>query len=532
MSALSLASATDEITFDLVGDGDEWRRLTAADGAVIDDTIAAYVALFQAGNSIRLLIDGAQQHHPRIADLRRHYERRPDLYRSVSVQIVPGGQIPQLPDDRALAIRPTVPNERRACTILRAAYAAGSTDIHLIQRDSDARIAFRLHGDLTDSGITLSKDEALQFCTVLANMADDTIAQGNYSPDRSRESAIVQNLGRLGLAHLFSAIRLQFNPPVRGPEVLLRLQPALARARPLDQLGLRPPQIELLKRAGHVPDGCVLICGRTGSGKTVLQAALLDWLTALHPEWRAVSYEQPVEIDLPRVSQHQINEPDPDRRAAILCEILRSLVRQDLQLAMIQELRDAVTAGAFIEAVTTGHWLTATVHAPTPARIIERLRCWHIDPMALADPETIRLLVGVRLVKRLCPNCRRPIRRADDPAVAASIMRVLAYTEASAALRGADPADLSAVFSRHHAGCSAPGCRNGAIGRTQIAEVVPTTRELLDLLAAGRQYEGDLYLRQVAKIPRLVDEAIERVALGELCPLDLEAVLGDLPEPQ
>src|ERR1700735_1970599 len=492
------------------------KLLTTEDGIDIPSAIQNYVAIISERGSIVIHVAESHRGNPSVASLLKYFEKRRLIYGPVTIVASTYDDIQTLIVRHKDAISTeTVSFQRRAISLLQEAGDLGVSDFHLTQlHGGKAVINYRVDGDLIPSGHQMSVDDSRQLCNVLSAMADTTSSKGNYTDTFSRQAAIVANLAQYNLETSFSAVRLQFNPPVLGPEAAIRLQAAHQQARALAELGLPSHQVAMLIAMLHAPHGAILISGWTGSGKSNSAAAMIDYYTDTHPERRAVTVEDPVEVKLKRASQHQVNEDDPNKLAQRFAALIRQILRSDPDLLMVQEMRDAESAKATLEAAITGSLLISAVHSSTPSKIIRRLRGWNLDATSLADPSTLVGLIGVDLVKRLC-SCRLPIRdvltgNSDAPRLLQSVNRLQHHANHAYALRDELAPTIVDGFTRNIAGCEK--CRDpkariqrpaGMLGRAQIAEIIPTDADLLEHLVAGRFREAESYLRATLRIPSL-----------------------------
>lgn len=197
-----------------------------------------------------------------------------------------------------------------------------------------------------------------------------------------------------------ASFRLSTLPINRGEKAVVRLLQSESAALSLDKLGLPAVQLRLITSALAQPQGLILVTGPTGSGKTF---TLYSGLSALNkPEKNVCSVEDPIEIPLPGVNQTQINP----KCGLDFNRVLRALLRQDPDVIMVGEIRDAETAEIAVKAAQTGHLVLSTLHTNSTAETLTRLRQMGIPGYLLGS--ALRLIVAQRLVRRLCPHCRQP----------------------------------------------------------------------------------------------------------------------------
>ncbi|GIX30961.1 MAG: hypothetical protein KatS3mg124_1433 [Porticoccaceae bacterium] len=265
---------------------------------------------------------------------------------------------------------------------------------------------------------------------------------------------------------------------------MLRLLDPHAVRPSLDQLGLGAAQRAALARLVAQPHGMVLVTGPTGSGKTTTLYALLGELD--RERLNVMTVEDPVEYELPGVSQTQINL----RAGMTFARGLRAILRQDPDVVLIGEIRDPETAQIAVQASLTGHLLLSTLHTNTALGAVTRLRDLGVADFLLAA--TLRGLVAQRLVRRLCPHCRRP--QTLGPAEA----QLAGLPAGSGAFRAA--------------GC--PQCSHtGYAGRCALVEVVELDETLCRLIHEGAG-EAELERQVRDRLPSLRQEGFRLVAAG------------------
>ncbi|MGR8921771.1 MAG: type II secretion system ATPase GspE [Gammaproteobacteria bacterium] len=242
-------------------------------------------------------------------------------------------------------------------------------------------------------------------------------------------------------------VRVSTIPSGSGERVVLRLLDKQAGRLRLEQIGMDAETTAAIDRIIHLPHGIFLVTGPTGSGKTTTLYAALSRINDRSRNLMTV--EDPIEYYIDGIAQTQVNT----RVEMTFARGLRAILRQDPDVVMVGEIRDLETASIAIQASLTGHLVLSTLHTNSAVGAITRLRDMGTEPFLLASS-----LVGVlaqRLVRRLCPDCRRPL-------------------DADAAL--ADRLELPLAELARHTVYEAVGCGRcmqiGYRGRTAIYELL------------------------------------------------------------
>lgn len=202
--------------------------------------------------------------------------------------------------------------------------------------------------------------------------------------------------------------RLAVFPTIHGQRAVVRLFYAQRELMHLDQLGFAPAVLTELQAIACENQGLLLLTGPAGSGKSTTLGAMLRHILAAFPGKSIVALEDPVEQQIPGVTQVQI----PPQGEMTFPVALRSLLRQDPQVLMIGEIRDAQTARVAIEAALTGHLLLSTMHSGSPAGALLRLIEMGIEPYQVTS--SVLAVLNQRLVRKLCEHCSRKPRRGCD----------------------------------------------------------------------------------------------------------------------
>lgn len=272
--------------------------------------------------------------------------------------------------------------------ILSGALVTEASDIHLEPQEESIRLRYRLDG-------------------VLEDIAE--INRRVYSPILSRlklVSGLKLNVKQSAQDGRFSIkvsgtdieIRTSVLPGAYGESVVLRvLNPETIRLT-FETLGIEPMLLKILDTEIHKPNGVILLTGPTGSGKTTTLYSFLRRINS--PENKIITIEDPIEYHLPGVNQTQVNP----KKGYTFLSGLRSALRQDPDIIMIGEIRDAETAKIAINSALTGHLVFSTLHTNNAAGTIPRLIDLGINPKILSA--ALNAAIAQRLVRKLCLNCR------------------------------------------------------------------------------------------------------------------------------
>jgi general secretion pathway protein E len=330
------------------------------------------------------------------------------------------------------------------------AVRAGASDIHIETFDTALTVRFRIDGVLRET-VTVPARLAPLIVSRVKVMARLDIAERRLPQD-----------GRMSLAlgGKVLDVRVSTLPSRAGERVVLRILDKEQASLGLDQLGMTPSVLTAFRAALRQPNGIILVTGPTGSGKTT---TLYAGLSVLNDASRNIlTIEDPVEYAVPGVGQTQVNA----KVGMTFAAGLRAILRQDPDVVMVGEIRDVETAQIAVQASLTGHLVLSTVHTNDAVGAITRLRDMGIEPFLLAS--TLRLILAQRLVRKLCPACRRPS----------------AAEGASARLAGLAPG--TPVFLAGD--CSACG-HTGYAGRVGLYEAVPVDDRMRRLIGESAAEE-------------------------------------------
>jgi general secretion pathway protein E len=273
--------------------------------------------------------------------------------------------------------------------LLTQAAKDGASDIHIEPYERSSAVRFRVDGTLRE---VVRPNRALHAALIsrLKIMAELDIAEKRLPQD-----------GRISLRIGGRAIdvRVSTLPSAHGERAVLRLLDKSQSMFTLEGLGMSGEVLTAFERLVHQPHGIVLVTGPTGSGKTTTLYASLGRIDTNGTN--VLTVEDPIEYELPGIGQTQVNP----RIELTFAKALRAILRQDPDVIMIGEIRDLETAQIAIQASLTGHLVLATLHTNDAPSAVTRLIDMGIEPFLLSSS-----LLGVlaqRLVRKLCPNCRK-----------------------------------------------------------------------------------------------------------------------------
>jgi type IV pilus assembly protein PilB len=275
--------------------------------------------------------------------------------------------------------------------IAQLAYLMRASDIHIEPREKEARIRFRIDGVLHP--ITTVDNEAYKI--FLADL--QTSAQIKWGSDQPQSGRISFLLITVDATRLNIDMRIETIPSFHGEEIVVRMFSTEPQYLRLENLGFSPQQLGVIEQQASRQLGMILTVGPTGSGKTSTLYAIVNRLNS--PEVKIVTLEDPVEYDLPGISQVPIESSDHE----MFAEALRAVMREDPNVIMIGEIRDIDTARTAMQASLTGHLVLSTFHASSAATAITRLMDMIGDNPLL--PSALHLIQAQRLVRHICPHC-------------------------------------------------------------------------------------------------------------------------------
>lgn len=373
----------------------------------------------------------------------------------------------------------SAPAVRLVNEILTRAVLENASDVHLDPRESRTDVRYRIDGTLR-TVLTLPRDLHETVTARIKIISDLNIMDRRAPQDGHADFRVGDRSVDLRVSTL---------PTTHGEKSVLRILGSHLTAVSLTDLGIADDQLALLRQATAQPQGCVVVTGPTGSGKSSTLIACLQEVA--NEALNITTIEDPVEREVPGVSHAQVNE----LAGLTFATGLRSLLRQDPDVIMVGEIRDSETAEIAMRASLTGHLILTTVHANHALAAVTRLRDMGIEDFLLSSALT--LVLAQRLARKICPLCREPAE-----------LSVLERNLVSEVAGAGEPA---VAFQGR--GCDRCGGR-GTAGRIAISETIPFSQELQTLVAAGA---GELDLAAQARREGarwMFEDGLSKVATG------------------
>ena len=337
----------------------------------------------------------------------------------------------------------------------------GATDIHLEPEEKVLRVRYRIDGALIQAAVLPA--ELLPI--VIARLK--IMAELNISENRvPQDGRILFDTGRRKVD-----LRVSTLPTIHGEGVVCRILDKQSLILGLDRLGMPAQMSTQFRQDIARPNGIILVTGPTGSGKTTTLYSALSHLNK--PDTKIITLEDPVEYALPVINQAQINLA----KGFTFALGLRAILRQDPDIVLVGEIRDAETAEMAIRAALTGHLVFSTLHTNSAAGAIPRLLDMGIEPFLLSA--TLVAVVAQRLVRRVCTECGQPAEFDADELLGL----------------GMTPEALAAAAPQAAEGCSL--CRGtGYRGRLAVFEYLRVDATIRKMIIEGK---GQDDVQQVAR---------------------------------
>ncbi len=360
-----------------------------------------------------------------------------------------------------LAARVKGLNVSQVLTLLLAgAMRSNASDIHIEAEEKGIQVRYRIDGILY-SIVELPHEDWKKIISRLKLLSGLKI---NIT-DKPQDGHCTIFLGAGNKLEL----RVSTLPTNYGESVVMRLLRGSVAGLKFEDLGLTGKASEQLLHEMRRPNGMIISCGPTGSGKTTTLYAMLNKLNS--PETKIITLEDPIEYKLPGINQSQVDTVKGYTFAAGL----KSALRQDPDLIMVGEIRDLETADVSVNAALTGHLMLSTMHTNSASGALPRFLAMGVKPFLLAP--ALNAIIGQRLVRRLCQACKQENKL--DAEMTAQIKKILSEL--------AEPPKSEIIFYK------SPGCEKcaglGYQGRVGLYEVLVMTKEIEAEILRGQMSE-------------------------------------------
>jgi general secretion pathway protein E len=398
---------------------------------------------------------------------------------------------PHVADDDIESLRDLAsgaPVVRAVSDLFEKAYELRASDIHIEPFRAGLTIRFRIDGLLrvipTPPGVL--PQAIISRIKILAGL---NIAERRLPQDGA---------ARVRLARVEFDVRVAIMPTQHGESAVIRL---LAKDRGLvgiEKLGFSPPDEVKLREFLALPHGIIIVTGPTGSGKTTTLATVLNILN--EPTRKILTIEDPVEYEIPGINQSQAKPAIGLTFAAAM----RAFVRQDPDVIMVGEIRDAETAHIAIHAALTGHLVLSTLHTETAAAAVPRMLDLGCEGFLLKS--TLRAVLAQRLVRQLCDRCKKPKTLSEADITADPRFGMLGF-------KAGDTLHEPGRCER----CGGSGYR----GRIGVFEVLAVTEEIRKLVTSTTDASSIDKVAMAAGMTTMFDDGVYKCRAGLTSPSEV-----------
>lgn len=358
-----------------------------------------------------------------------------------------------IPSEDLAKMSEFVPIVKIMDSIMEYAMTSGASDVHIERQEEKVLVRYRIDGILRD--ITALPKELHEALVARIKILSSLQIDVHFSPQDGRF--------KFELEDEKMDVRVSVMPTFYGEKVVMRLLKAAATLVSFIDLGLSEEGQKKVKESIKRTFGMILVTGPTGSGKTTTLYTMLHLLN--NPGVSIATIEDPIEYDVQRINQTQVNP----KSGITFSNGLKSLMRQNPDIIMVGEIRDADTVDISLNAAMTGHLLLSTLHTNDAPTAIPRLIDMGGEPFLIAS--TLNVVVAQRLVRKICSSCIFSYTPAPE---------ILASIQLQLEIHGQKNPKLPSQFFRGK-GCNACGFTgyHGQIGIFEIMEITPNIRKII-----------------------------------------------------
>ena len=380
--------------------------------------------------------------------------------------------------------------------VLLVAFRARATDIHLEPRKDGYFLRMRCDGVLIDAA-RFPHQLGVKFAAMTKVIGEIDIAQRDSIQEGNFSSRVPSEKDPNGFRRV--DYRASFAPTQFGQKLVLRVLDSDNSPTKLHDLALPNWMARAVAEAIGQDAGMVLTAGPTGSGKTTTLYALLRSID--YQQRNVMTIEDPIEIQLDGITQVPVDEA----HGKSFANILRSALRQDPDVILVGEIRDAETARTAMQAAITGHLVFSTVHTKDTAGTVFRLLDLGCEPYMIG--QGLHMVIAQRLVRNLCPHCKKAV----------------APTPAQMAMMGEKFANLKRLYEP-------VGCKKcmgtGFLGRRALFELMTTSDKLRDAIMTQPTVKAIHAAMEGTQFVRLIDTGYDLAAKGLVSLLEVERAVG------
>lgn len=344
--------------------------------------------------------------------------------------------------------------------VIASSVKSRASDIHIEAEEGGIKLRFRVDGILIDVA-EIDKKFWLQVISRIKLLSGLKI----NVKSRPQDGGFVIRLEKEKID-----VRVSCLPTSYGESVVMRLLRSSTTGLAFEDLGLRGSTYQILKKEVERPNGMIITTGPTGSGKTTTLYAIINKLN--NEETKIITLEDPIEYRVKGINQSQVDQS----RDYTFAKGLRSILRQDPDVVMVGEIRDAETANIAIQAALTGHMVVSTLHTNDAAGALPRFLSMGVKPFLLAP--ALNAIIGQRLVRKICEKCKKEVQL--DSERIEKIKTLLRDIPSSAEIK----IDFNNLKFYQGEGC--PACQGlGYYGRIGIYEVLRVNAEVEKAILGG-----------------------------------------------
>ena len=377
-----------------------------------------------------------------------------------------------------------------------------ATDIHVEPEEKSVGARFRVDGILHNRP-NISKILQPAVITRIKIMANIDISESRVPQD-----------GRISFPWEGRSydLRVSTFPTIYGEKIVMRVLDKERVILGLEQLGFSPSALAIFRKSIQRPNGIILVTGPTGSGKTTTLYSTLAFVNST--ERNIMTLEDPVEYEIPDIHQSQINP----KAGLTFASGLRAILRQDPDIILVGEMRDAETVDVAIRAALTGHLVFSTLHTNDAVGSIPRLLDMYVNPSLMAS--TFVAIIGQRLVRKVCPHCKEVTMPDESLLQLVGISRakqedrstfeVFHQTDKQPVVVNREKQEITFYHGKGCTRCFQTGYR----GRIGIFEILALSPAISQMIAQRSSAQAILQKAREEGMTTMMEDGVEKAGQG------------------